>query len=347
MTDGRPAERTDLALDALAKIRALDAGPIAQEFRDGWLGGRTLLGDQQAFEWLQSVSLPRPHRVVLTCPLDDLPSGFYRQSEEQREEWATRLLHEKESAFASSARIETEEPTIRFKPRTEVADEARRYVAGLGHKFWGGADSALAALAAAVVRLVAKYDWDEQAALRFVLMGDEPTIPLLTARISSKGVGYVGPPDPALSAHVAEITVRCRPQATMKQVAEAYDVARRKLLADFGHDAGERNRRTTSQRTHDLAILGFRAFMGEFDSWREAFDAYKEENPEDAAQYVLPQRDRAGAAIPSAEGKVLIGTFRRDTRAAFKRITLVDLDWRPNLRQTAPGFEVEVTDEEE
>jgi len=194
------------------------------------------------------------------------------------------------------------------------------------HQFWADEGTALADLAATVAQLVKTYRWDEQPALRFVMGGaNQIVIPAMRVQVRSElRIGATRDRTPAASPYLSEIVLRCRPQVTKKQVADAYDQARRSLLLESGIEPGERNRATTSARTRDLAILAFRIHLGTFASWRAAFDGYALESPGDASQYQ-----------PKYGGPVRIGTFRRDVRNAYERVTGWELVWRPNLRE--PG----------
>jgi hypothetical protein len=235
-TEGLTRPRSDVALEALAAIQALDAEPVAVAFRDQWLAGRELFGSiGHAVQWKQ-----------------------------------------------------------------------------------GASREALDSLAKSVEHLTTRYHWSPESAEAFILRGETPDLPLVTT-----GVRRAAPSDPgnpAMSVFTDEIVLRCRPQATMKEVAHAYEQLRRVCVRSAGIEPGIRNRPTTSERTRDLAVLGYRIWRGDFEDWHDAFRAYEAEHPDDATEYRVKSTD-----------KVWIKTFRRDTRAAYERVTGCYLDWRPGL----------------
>ena len=130
--------------------------------------------------------------------------------------------------------------------------------------------------------------------------GEAPQLPLFTAAVVRAEPGDSD--NPAASTYTNEIVLRCRPQATKKEVAEAYDRLRRTILQASGIEAGERNRLTSSPRTRTCRSR-LPDPREDFETWLEAFAAYEAEHPEDAAEYRV-----------KSSGKVWRKSFRRDTR---------------------------------
>lgn len=330
---------SDLALEALATIQALDADSVAQAFRDKWLDGAKFSDEAAAITWMRSVAGPaRPGQVVFRVPISNSEARKRGEAEigksgdelsAVRQPWARKLLREKEAALVSRYWIEVLPETIRY----QEVDNPRAYV----HQFWAEPGTALADLAATVAVLAKTYRWDSRDALRFVLGGVKPVIPVMRVQVRQETrLGRAKDRTPAASPYLSEIVLRCRPQVTKKQVADAYDQARRSLLLETGIEPGERNRATTSERTRDLAVLAFRIHLGTFASWRAAFDAYALESPGDASEYQ-----------PKYGGPVRIGTFRRDVRNAYERVTGWELVWRPDLREPGSGSSRYLDDEEQ
>jgi hypothetical protein len=321
---------SDLALEALATIQALDAEPVAQAFRDKWLDGAKFSDEAAAVAWMQSVAgAPFPLEVVFRIPVSNdearqrAQAEIGKSNEERaalRESWARDLLREHEAALVSRYMLTPVPETIRFAEAESAGGEV--------HQFWADERTALADLATTVQGLVKTYRWDEQQAMRFVLgAANQIAIPAMRVQVRSElRIGATRDRTPAASPYLSEIVLRCRPQVTKKQVADAYDQARRSLLLESGIEPGERNRATTSERTRDLAVLAFRIHLDTFASWRAAFDAYALESPGDASEYQ-----------PKYGGPVRIGTFRRDVRNAYERVTGWELVWRPDLREPGSG----------
>jgi hypothetical protein len=79
----------DLALDALAAIQALDALPVAEDFREEWLAGKVFGDEGSAIEWMKSGAGPYalPLELVFRCDLHRRPPKRGRLA------WAAKLLH--------------------------------------------------------------------------------------------------------------------------------------------------------------------------------------------------------------------------------------------------------------
>lgn len=189
---------------------------------------------------------------------------------------------------------------------------------------WRGSREAHAALTELADSFAARYAWTHNQADAFILSDIHPV--LLPYSVSVERQAPADRDNPATSAWTNEIVIRVRPQVTKKQVADAYEAQRRVILEAQGVEPGERNRATTVERTRDLAVLGYRVWRGDFSKWREAFDTYAVEHPEDADLYVSPRT-----------GRVQVKTFRRDLRNAYARVTGLDL----YLRDTSEDEEAD------
>lgn len=233
----------DLALEALSQIQALDAEPVAAEFRERWLGGEVL---------------PAGH------------GGVWRDKADAK---------------------------------------------------------ALRALGKAAESLRAVFGWTERQASDYLLCGTPPNLELIKVLVGRREPGEPG--NPAASLFTNTIILECRPTATKAEVAEAYEQMRRLFLTRAGVEPGERNRKTSAPRTRDLAVLGYRIWRGDFESWQDAYWAYELEHPEDAGEY------------RSSSGAVWTKTFRRDVRNAYERVTGLDLVFRPGMADEGgePGNE--------
>ena len=233
---------SDLALEALARMQAMDAEPLAQRFRDKWLDGQRITSYGEQVDWLES-----------------------REGE-----------------------------------------------------------AAIGDLEALVEDLAVRYAWERADAKVFILRGEAPTLPLW--RVSALRREPSDKTNPATSTWTNEIVLRVRPQATKRQVGEAYEALRRVMLIDNGMEPGERNRSTSAPRTRDLAVLGYRIWRGDFPTWRAAFEAYRDEHPGDASLYVSP-----------STGRPQLKTFTRDTKNAYQRVTGLDLIPKAGMAQAEGG----------
>lgn len=117
-----------------------------------------------------------------------------------------------------------------------------------------------------------------------------------------------------------ELVLLLRPQATLADVNDEYRRAQRKVAGPRA-----RTRPIGEPRTRDLAVLGARVALGDFTSWPAAMDAYNAEHSDplggDDNELDVHYRD------PSDPVKQ--GLFRRDVRAAYRRVTGMDVDFRP------------------
>jgi len=185
---------------------------------------------------------------------------------------------------------------------------------------WAPTGAAVAALTDQVGHLTERYAWTRDQAKEYLLAGRTPRLALFETAILRQPPGEAG--NPAASAFTNRIVLTVRPQATKQEVADAYDQLRRLLLQQEGVEVGERNRATSSPRTRDLAVLGYRIRRGDFESWPDAFAAYELAHPDDAAAY-----------HSRTNGKVRVKTFRRDTYNAYERVTGCQLTWHPGLKR--------------
>ena len=185
---------------------------------------------------------------------------------------------------------------------------------------WSGGTAADSALAVLAGGMADHYGWSDDHARAFILADCAPHLALFETGVLRHPPGEPG--NPAASTFTNKVVLVVRPQATKQEVADAYDQLRRVLLVQEGVEVGERNRATSSPRTRDLAVLGYRIWRGDFETWHSAFVAYETDHPEDAAAY----RSRTS-------GKVGVKTFRRDVYNAYLRVTGCPLTWQPGLRR--------------
>lgn len=194
----------------------------------------------------------------------------------------------------------------------------------------GASAQALARLASLVEVLVSRYRWPKKAAEAFVLRGQTPRLRLYERDVLRTFSDAMPSGNPATSPMTDEIVLRVRPQATKEEVAEAYDEVRRQMY----YKTGKRKRPIGLPRTRDLAVLGYRIWRGDFESWRAAFASYAAENPADASTFCAPGTDTVDMSL-----------FRRTTRTAYKTVTGCTLDFRPGVVTKSSREEVTSNDE--
>jgi hypothetical protein len=182
-------------------------------------------------------------------------------------------------------------------------------------------------LATLAVGWVQRYGWTSPAAVAFGLADVEPEIVAVKWDREHSVMpcpGAPGNPSFEIIAPFNErIILTCRPQATLAEVARAYQEAQRSLRLE-AMVPRERTRPMTSPRRVDLAVIGGRICSGEFESWTAAWDAYGDEHE---ASTENPD--------PTYKEPHTKGRFRKDVRDSFKQTTGLDLDFQPN-RQGGP-----------
>ena len=320
--------KRDLALEALAAMQVMEAEAEVIAFREEWLGGLALSDWEAAMEWLRAnagtsgpatLDFRFEEAGSITIPLEILD-----EATKARAWWTEWLLQNLDKLAKFPIFPGCSNPTFTLR------DEEGRPIDGL----FVEPGSALAAFDRLVRTLADRYHWSNTQTQRLVLLGETPFLQPVRAEVSAEGrLGL----DATLAAGpgFTEITLRCRPQATQQEVADWYEAARRHSFEGFpGLSAGERIRAVTSERTRDQAILGARIAQGEFESWRGALDAYLDSHKSERLTYA-----------PS-DGEVEMGRFRRDTRAAYKRVVGFNLDFRPTKRQRRE-IDVEILDEQQ
>jgi hypothetical protein len=317
----REDQGSDLALEALAKIQAMEAEADAVEFRDKWLGGAVFPDWAHAIEWIRlqkPTEEPRELQLLFTVPRNVPVSAEDLADKTSRRAWMERWLEQNPDAA----------PTIiqTLGPNFEVFDLLDQEGKLLDRQYIEPG-SGLEALVNLGKSLCSRYRWKLHHAHMFILLDTTPVLDPIRVQVRAR-VG-LGTQAYRAGAFSCEITLHVRPQATQQAVANAYEEARRSTFeGTFGIAAGERIRPITSPSTAALAILGGRIARGDFASWDEARAAYAESSGE--TKYL---------------GVDAMGQFRRDTRAAFKKVTGLTLDFQPTKRNRA-SIEVELIREE-
>lgn len=126
-----------------------------------------------------------------------------------------------------------------------------------------------------------------------------------------------------------ELVLFVRPQATLADVTDEYQRAQRRVAELTATAPRERTKPIGSPRVRDLAVLGARIALGDFASWAAAMDCY---NAEHGAPVDLGDNEQD--VTYADEGTR--GRFRRDVRAAYQRVTGLDIDFQPDRRGGLP-----------
>ncbi len=169
-------------------------------------------------------------------------------------------------------------------------------------------DSSVWALGVAVRKLALAFgrEWLEQGPA-YMLADVVPT--LEPVRTAYEGCGDVEGLPRVSGPSSYQVVLTIRPQATIADVTSAYQASLNRLPMA----PRERAKPMSSPRMAELAVIGARAYLLEFNSWQEARAVYNSENTMETA-YVDGDKQ---------------GQFRRDVRLAYKRVTGLDLDWKP------------------
>lgn len=182
-----------------------------------------------------------------------------------------------------------------------------------------------------------RYGWTETDGRRFALSDVTPTLrpvePSIQRSLRAPG-GVTG----ALS---ERITLRCRPQATVSDVAAAYQHAQRAALSLTALAPRERTRPMTSPRRVDLAVMGARIYLNEFKSWPDARAAYNAEHTSEVS--VRP--DLTGGPDSTYESDDTQGRFRKDVRDSFRQATGMTLDFQPARTNRPPTVSLEMQED--
>ena len=277
--------KSDLGLEALARIQALDAEKPVSDFRRVWLDGNTLPGRDEALAWMREGLGAAPEAVAFDLDFADP----YRVSKEQwsKPSWESKVHRLQGYRWRS----------IDAEHRAAVHETP--------------SDSPMRALGLLVCMMAESFgrEWAEQGHL-FVLTGEIPTLrPVVAVSLRS-----TKPRLRTLSGPLSEeIALFMRPQATTADVTVAYQAAQRRLYEVLDLAPRERIKPMQSQRMRDLAVFGARVLREEFPTWQDARAAFLAEYPDE----------------PSYRDGSTQGTFRRDVRTAYKRVTGLELDFRP------------------
>lgn len=301
----------DLGLEALAALQAMEAEVDAQAFRDRWTSGRPFADWPTAVAWIRSqnpkpADVPQRLRFEFEVPRLSPISGEDHAAPVSRRQWMDEWLAANPDAIP--AILGPEGPG--YEIFDVIAEDGQ-----LAERQYIAPNSALKALQAVCTTLEERYGWQPAQAQFYVLLG---TVPVLASiRVSRRTRMELGGDTHPAGAFSSEIILEIRPQTTQQAVGNAYEAAREEMLTGlFGLPTGQRNKPISSPRTRDLAILAGRIVRGDYATWEEARSDYIERCPEEGLTY--------------AED---MGRFRRDTRAAFLKITGVQLDWQPMKRK--------------
>lgn len=300
----------DLALDALAEIQAMEAAGEVAAFRARWLDGHPLPDWSEAMRWLsESTGSGSPRTLDFRFEVNriSIPLDIVGDAEKARAWWAQWLASNLDRLASFPLSPGWRNPLFHLKDELGNAVEALSY----------GPESGLEGFVIVRTGLVERYHWTERQAERFILLGELPVLRAVHAEYLTSirmGDGVT----PGSGPYSTEITLRCRPQATQQDVADAYEAVRSCALHnEFGLAVKARIRATTSERSRDLAVLGARIAANGFVSWEAARSVYLESHEKESLIYG-PEK-----------GEDAMGRFRRDTRAAFRQVTGLDLHFRP------------------
>ncbi|NTU70252.1 MAG: hypothetical protein HGB10_00280 [Coriobacteriia bacterium] len=171
-------------------------------------------------------------------------------------------------------------------------------------------------------RLAERYGWTIGDAANFVVSNTIPRTDLIRGRFH-RDAGSANDGNPATAKILDTIILYVRPQATKEEVANAFDEFRR---AAYASSTFERRRPLAMKRSKDLAVLGYRIWRGEFDTWSSAFEAYQDEHPTDAVAF-----------FDFSTNTVKMPDFRRATKNAYNTVTGCTLDFRPGMKTRKGG----------
>lgn len=313
----------DLGLEALARIQAMEAEVLADEFREEWLEGERLESWSEAVTWIRSMAVAEaPSTLQPTFEVPRLPAitSADHSDPQRRRQWLDEWL---------DANPETSPRILMHEGPQYAVFELLSEDGALIDRQYIQPESALESLQGLCEKLSDLYGWSRHQGQMFILLG---TIPVLEPiRVQIRTTRQLGTASRlAAGPNSTEIVLTVRPQATQQSVANAYEAARTEMLTGiFELPAGLRNKPITSTRTRDLAILGGRIVRGDFKTWDEARASYMHEFPEEEFHY--------------AEN---MGRFRRDCKAAFLKVTGLKLDWQPQKRKRA-SVPIEVIEQDD
>lgn len=187
--------------------------------------------------------------------------------------------------------------------------------------YYPAASDELVALAREAFALHERAGWHPDEAVLFILMDATPELKPVTYTIAIDLAPGSRRFDSRIATPLSDlITLTVRPQATEREVVDAFKRALEQLYGRAGMARRKRQRPMTSQRARDLAVIGGRIVLGEFDSWKDALEFYEKEHPADPTYQDVTRYSQAE----------LLGRFRRDVRMHYKRVTGSLLEWRPS-----------------
>lgn len=237
----------DLGLRALARIQAMEALPLAKDYRRKWLDGATLPDRAVADEWMREQSgAPAGAHSFQVRELDrQLQADL-----QQEDAWGCAVTHE-------DGDDEFMEPLADRRPAMHAL---RALVRTLAHDFG--------------------REWLYEGPY-YVLCGSVPMLRPVTPsydirpRVEQHRGAFLSEP------FATEIILYCRPQATTSDVTHAYQAMQRLTARALSVGPRERIRPVTNERTAELAVFGARIATGEFSTWHAAMIAYSAEHPGD------------------------------------------------------------------
>lgn len=291
----------NLTLEALAEIQALEAEPLAQAFRDKWMGSK-MIGSEEVDAWLSEAIIAPigasefrllPPGPTSTESIDDdvravLPAAVLKKLDGAG--WRTWTWTWRNS--------EGDRKSIkRHSPLGGQFDD----LSGLLHEF-------------------AQAFGDEwYSAAAFVLAGVTPRLTPVqeetdfdawfeaVKQLRDGGLGFVS------GTRDQRIILKIRSQATLDDVAEAFRASLDRAAQgpdQFRRLRRERQKPMTSERMRDFAVIGGRMALGQFDSWKDAHEGY----------------------LAESGTMITFGQFRRDVVAAYTRVTGLELNAEPRRR---------------
>ncbi len=314
----------DRDLQALVGIQGVEATPLAREYRSAWLDGRVLDDREAAYAWIRAHGTRAHKELLVSFDMTAAPP--------HRNEIAAWVAENADAARL--VRPRNRDPWV----RVEVRDASGELTDTLDLDAEAG--TAIGELHKIATVLKGRYRWEYLDAVMFILTGELPIQGLIeTSSLQETRIRSATDSTIASLPMSREIVIRCRPQATQKQVADAYEAQRRSSLEIWEKldpsasltpplltpplisAPGERNRRTNSPYTPDRAVLVARVLSGEFESAAHARDVYVREHPDEELTY------------PSTHDG--ISRFRRDMRAAWRRITGRDFTFKDAFHDRA------------
>ena len=166
-----------------------------------------------------------------------------------------------------------------------------------------------------------RYRWTRQQAEAFVSRGGAPSC-RCSRRQWSAPSQVIRTTLLRAPTRTRSLYLRCRPQATKKEVAEAYDRLSAPNLQASGIQAGQRNPLMSSPRTRNSAVLGYRNLPPRTSRrcWRPS-------------PRMRPSTETPPQVPRQVERQSLESAHSARRWSRLRRATGRDLVWRPGLQQ--------------